>query len=469
MNRRDFLKAAGAGAAAFAAQSFAWAAGRERPNVLIMLADDAGYADLSCFGSPNIKTPNLDALASRGVRFTDFYASAPNCSPSRAGLLTGRFPARTGIYSYVPHGGGPMHLPETEITIAQLLKQRGYDTCHVGKWHLSHLDRPSQPQPRDFGFDHSLGTSNNAMPTHKNPVNFVRNGKPVGKVDGYSCQVIVDEGISWLNGRRDKTRPFFMYVCFHEPHERLASPPELVARHKDYHNPNKKKRAKMPVYFGCVENMDAAAGRLLKHLDETGLSRNTIVLFYSDNGSVHPESNTPLRERKSFVWDGGIRVPAVMRWPGHIRAGSTCSVPVGGVDMLPTLCEITGARAPADRRIDGGSILGVIEGKPARPGRPLYWFFYRTKPSIAVRQGDWTLVAYLEAADHRFSHSIDARAMAYLKKAKPVRFELYNMRSDVRQRDNLASREPRVLEAMKRTLLDLHQDVVAEGPVWRWK
>ena len=190
-----------------------------KTNFLIILAADLGYGDVGCFGNRTIKTPNLDRLASQGIRLTSCYAAAPVCSPSRAGLLTGRTPSRVGVYDWIP-AGHPMHLPRNEITVATLLQQAGYATCHVGKWHCNgEFNSPEQPQPGDHGFDHWFSTQNNAAPTHHNPVNFVRNGVPVGRLEGYSSHIVAGEAIHWLKDLRDPAKPFFLYVCFHEPHE----------------------------------------------------------------------------------------------------------------------------------------------------------------------------------------------------------------------------------------------------------
>ncbi|MFG0296049.1 MAG: sulfatase-like hydrolase/transferase, partial [Maioricimonas sp. JB045] len=215
-----------------------------RPNVVMLLADDLGYADLSCFDSPEVKTPALDGLAAEGAKFTHFYAGSAVCSPSRAGLLTGRFPVRASVYSWI-HTSHNMHLRVEETTIAEVLKQAGYDTAHVGKWHLSYdLEDGSgpNPDPGDHGFDHWLATGNNAEPSHRNPNNFVRNGKALGEVPGYSCQIVADEAIGWLKGRSEPSRPFFLNVWFHEPHRKVAAPEELAARHADTKNPH---------YYGC--------------------------------------------------------------------------------------------------------------------------------------------------------------------------------------------------------------------------
>ncbi|HBC85379.1 MAG TPA: arylsulfatase [Lentisphaeria bacterium] len=481
MDRREFIKTISASALICTLPSFSWAEGKgsQSPNILFMLTDDQGYNDLSCYGSKNIKTPNLDKLAAQGMRFTDFYSASPLCSPSRAGLMTGRTPSRCGIYTFLPADGdknaaeSPMHLPGTEITISQLLKKKGYSTCHLGKWHLSHLKiegwkgpHPDQPQPKDFGFDYSFGTTNNALKDHKDPGNFVRNGKKVGNLQGYSSQIVVDEGIKWLNGRNDKSNPFFMYLCFHEPHEIVAAPQEMVDRHEGNND-------KVKTYFACIENMDDAAGRLLKHLDESGLAENTIVLFYSDNGSRSSMSkaantNSPLRGMKADIWDGGIRVPGIMRWPGKIKPGSECSEPVGAIDMLPTFCDITGATVPNDRKLDGTSITPLFEGKNITRKNPLFWHLYGSTPAAAMRDGDWKIVGYSTKPGQRLEPCFNEEAMKFIKQAKLVNFELYNIRTDIAETKDVSAGNPAIFEKMKKSLLDRFTEVVAEGPTWTW-
>ncbi|MEE3221148.1 MAG: sulfatase-like hydrolase/transferase, partial [Planctomycetota bacterium] len=205
-----------------------------RPNIVVILCDDLGYGDLACYGHPHIKTPNLDRLAAAGIRLTACYSAAPVCSPSRVGLLTGRVPNRAGVYDWIPAAGGPradardqVHMRREETTIAHLLKTAGYATCLSGKWHCnSYFNSPKQPQPGDSGFDHWFATQNNAAPSHENPVNFVRNGKRVGKLQGYSCQLVIDEAINWLDrlAKKSPQQPFFLFATFHEPHEPVASP-----------------------------------------------------------------------------------------------------------------------------------------------------------------------------------------------------------------------------------------------------
>jgi arylsulfatase A len=442
MTRRDFL---GAAASALAASQPA----SSRPNFLILLCDDLGYGDLGCYGNRIIRTPNLDRLASEGVRFTSFYASAPVCSPSRAGLLTGRTPYRSGIYDWIP-AGSPMHLPASEVTVAALLKKAGYATSHAGKWHCNgKFNSPEQPQPGDHGFDHWFSTQNNAAPSHRNPANFLRNGKPAGELEGYSCQIVVDEAIAWLK-RRDPGKPFFLHVCFHEPHEPVDSPPKDMDLY-----PEAKKRGEA-LYYANVTNMDAAAGRLLTALDEMHLRDSTFVLFTSDNGpetlNRYPDAwrshgtPGPLRGMKLHLYEGGIRVPGIVRWPGRTTAGHISDEPVVNTDMLPTLCAIAGVEQPAGRVIDGASILPALEGRPVSRKRPLYWQYDKALggPRVAIREGDWKLLAHRDLA----------------------RFELYNLRADVTEKHDLASAEPGRVKQMAEVLAATHREVKAEGPKW---
>lgn len=432
---------------------------RPLPNIVILMADDAGYSDFSCYGSEHIKTPHIDRLAGEGMRCTDFYAAAPNCSPSRTGLMTGRFPSRVGIYSYIDPGS-PMHLTRDEMTLASVLKPLGYQTCVTGKWHLSEeLEDKAFPSPADHGFDYWFCVHNNAKPSHKDPKNFVRNGTPVGKLEGYSCQIVVDEALKWLKGR-DKDKPFFLYIPFNEPHERIASPPELIAKHTG--------TAKEKKYYANIENMDNAVGRVLAYLRESGLENSTLVLFTSDNGPKPPGSAAPLRGIKSDIWDGGIRVPGILRWPGHIKPGMVCTEPLGVVDVLPTVCEMTGAPLPAKRVIDGTSMLPVFKGEQLQRKTPLFWFFYRMAPAAAMREGDWMLIGYLEKPGYKFAHSLQAQDLPYIYTSKFERVELYNLREDIGQQHDVSKMNPERVERMKAAMNALHQNMLSEKPAWKF-
>jgi len=418
-------------------------------NFLVILCDDLGYGDLACYGHPVIKTPNLDRLAREGMRLTDCYAAAPVCSPARAGMLTGRTPYRSGIYDWIP-GNSPMHLQSGEVTVATLLKSAGYATCFVGKWHCNgRFNSPDQPQPDDHGFDYWFATQNNARPSHHNPTNFVRNGKAVGPLEVYSSTLIVEEAISWL-AARDRDRPFCLFVWFHSPHEPIATAKEFVNQYPDARPLDR------AVHHGNVTQMDHEVGRLLQTLDDANLRAGTFVLFTSDNGpetlnryrGANRSYGSPglLRGMKLHMYEGGIRVPGIIRWPGRTRAGQVCPQPVNGTDLLPTLCAISGSPLPSDRPIDGASILPIFEGRPIERKVPLYWQYDRaiSEPKTAMRQGDWKILA----------------------NAPPSQFELYNLSRDPGETTNLAAKQPQRLQAMAATLSRLYGEIKAEGPTW---
>ncbi len=438
-------------------------AAESRPNFLMILLDDSGWTDFGCYGS-DIDTPNIDRVAKQGMRFSDCHSAAPNCSPSRTGLLTGRTPSRVGMYSYIPPNH-PMHLPAGEITVAKLLKFAGYHTGHFGKWHVSKL-LSGQPQPADLGFDYSLGTDNNASPSHHNPKNFVRNGEEVGPTKGYSCQIIVDETMRWLDAidAGNSEDPFLACVWFHEPHTPIASPPDLVAKYQQKFPQLKKKEA---TYYANIENVDRAVGRLMKRLDELKIADDTLVFITSDNGPLNEFSKRGLRGKKSHVWEGGHRVPGIFRWPGRIKAGSVNSTPICGVDYLPTVCEIAGVGLPSDRTIDGTSIWPALQGKDIKRANPMYWFFYRLLPAVAMRDGDWVLIANTDDAKRPKTHQLIAADMPLIKNSKLQDFELFNLKHDRMQQSDVASSEPKVLDRLKKKMIRFHEDVVKDGPFWQ--
>ena len=437
-------------------------AGKERPNFLLILLDDAGWTDLGCYGS-RIQTPRIDQLAAEGMRFTDCHSAAPNCSPSRAGLLTGRTPARSGIYSYLPKNH-VMHLRSEEVTLAELLKKAGYHTGHFGKWHLSRL-QSNQPSPADQGFDYSFGTDNNASPNHHNPVNFIRNGAPVGKREGYSCQIVVSETVSWLGRIAADRQPFFACVWFHEPHTPIASPPDLVKKYQGLYPDLSRKQA---VYYANVENVDRAVGRLLIHLEESGLAENTVVFLTSDNGPLNSFSRVGLRGQKSNLWEGGHRVPGIFRWPGNIQPGTESSVPISGVDYLPTVCDIAGIQPPRDRALDGASIFPLLAGRPEtfQRSQALYWFFYRVNPSLALRVGQWSLIAHSNDSQRPKTHPLIRDDMPQIKTSRPASLQLFNLKNDLRQQQDLASAQPALLKELGEKLSRKHAEVIREGYSW---
>lgn len=420
------------------------------PNVVIFLADDLGYGDLGCYGHPRIKTPNLDAFAKQGVRLTQCYAASAVCSPSRSAILTGRTPHRNGVFTWIA-AGSEVHLRTTEITLPKLLKQAGYTTCHVGKWHLNgKFNDPAQPQPSDHGYDHWLATQNNAAPSHKNPTNFVRNGKPVGMLDGFSAPLVVDEAIDWLTTQRDKSKPFFLTVWTHEPHLPIETDPQFQKPYADLDEDFRQ-------HHGNVTQLDHAFGKLMTVLDQLKLTDTTFVFFTSDNG---PEgdglknrtrgSTGGLRGRKRSMYEGGIRVPGLARWPGHIKPGTTADGPVIGSDLFPTVLGLCGVKPPTDRVIDGTDVLPLLTGQVAAAERklPLYWRLNMAPNNLhmALRDGDWKVIA---AQD--FS-----------------KVELYDLKSDPKETNNLAAKEPQRLAAMTDRLKEFNTAVEKEGPDW-WK
>lgn len=422
-----------------------------RPNFIIVLADDLGWGDLGCYGHPVIQTPNLDRFATQGMRFTQCYSASAVCSPSRSALLTGRTPYRNGVFTWIP-AGSDIHLRTSEITIATLLRRLGYATCHVGKWHLNGLfNSAKQPQPSDHGFDWWFATQNNAGPSHKNPDNFARNGKAVGPLEGFSAELVAKEAVQWLKKERDPAKPFFLNVCFHEPHLPIESNPEFMGLYPDLlkNDPDKAQ------HHGNVTQMDHAFGLLLKALDDLNLSENTFIIFTSDNG---PEGNGVagrsrgstggLRGRKRAVYEGGIRVPGIVRWPGRVKAGSTSDQPIVGSDVFTTICSISKIPLPNDRPIDGADILPVLAGKKIERTTPLYWRcnIAPGEFKICMRQGDWTILA----------------------NEKLTKFELYNLKDDVKQTTNLATKEAAKLDELRALLARLNTEIEKEGPTW-WR
>lgn len=434
------------------------AAGAPRPNIVVLLCDDLGYGDLSCFAHPTVRTPNLDQLARDGVRFTDCYSASPVCSPSRAGLMTGRTPNRLGIRDWIPPQSG-IFLRPGEVTVAQLLKKAGYRTFHAGKWHLNSRINGSEPTPGDAGFDHWLYTQNNAAPSHLNPRNFNRNGKAAGELTGPSSHVVVAEAMRWLDDARaakapnpsaaaTADAPFFLNLWFHETHEPVAAADEFLAQYPDEANPDRRQ------YLGAVTQMDAAVGQLLRYLDAHGLRENTLVFFTSDNGpetlNRYPKANRshgspgPLRGMKLHVTEAGYRVPGIIRWPGHAKPGTTSAEPVSSLDLLPTACALAGVAPPSDRALDGASLLPLFAGQPLSRPHPLYWqydFAISAPWTVAVRDGRWKLLA---------NAALD-------------QFELFDLSADIAEQRNLAAEHPDRVKAMTATLRTLHAAVAAES------
>lgn len=439
------------------------ALGAERPNVVILLSDDLGYRDIGCYDGP-VQTPTLDQLAAKGTRFSDFYSGCAVCSPSRATLLTGRHHIRTGVYSWIHDPSQESHLLLREITLAEVLKNAGYSTAHVGKWHLGlPTNNREKPTPDQHGFDYWFATWNNASPSHKNPTNFIRNGEPVGPLQGYSCQLVVDEAIQWLDKHRDVQKPFFLNVWFHEPHAPIAAPDEIV---KDYGMV--KDRA--AIYSATIANTDKAVARLLNKVEQVAPSENTLIIYASDNGSYRDDRTGNLRGRKGVNWEGGIRVPGIFYWPGTITAGRVEKTPAGVVDVLPTVCGLLGIAKPKDRHLDGSDLAPLLTGKPDAFERhqPLFWHLQKSRPIVALREGKFSLVADpdYELSTHNMFHE---EWIPKIKAGGYTNFRLYDLENDPGQDHDLSADHPEVLKRLQKTLLEINASIMADGHDWHLK
>ncbi|MBK1825550.1 sulfatase-like hydrolase/transferase [Haloferula rosea] len=420
------------------------AAAEKPPNIVVFVADDMGWGDSETYGNELIKTPNMNKLASQGVKLTQCYSACGVCSPSRSAILTGRTPYRNGVYRHLS-GNHEAHLRASEITYPELLKKAGYETCHVGKWHLlskQQFNNEKFPQPGDHGYDYWMATHNNAAPSHKNPNNFVRNGEPVGEMEGYSAQLVAAEAGRWLKDIRNPDKPFALSVWIHEPHSPIATDSKFQALYKDHKNAK---------YMGNITQLDHALGMVMDALEEQGVSDNTFLFFTSDNGPVpgFGGSSGGLRGNKRSEYEGGIRVPGLVRWPKHIKPGTTSDVPVIGTDVFTTVLDIVGIPLPDDRTIDGANMLPALKGEPVERKQPLFWRTHVSPPDqrVAMRIGDWKIVG-----DETLT-----------------KFQLYNIPKDMAEANDLSTEMPEKTEEMKKTLLKLWEDIVKEGPNEWWE
>ena len=421
-------------------------ADKTKPNIVVFLADDMGWGDSATYGHKIIKTPNLDKLAAQGMKFTQGYSACGVCSPSRSAILTGRTPYRNGVWRHLS-GNHKAHLRASEITYPELLKEVGYATCHVGKWHLlskPQFGNPDYPHPSEHGYDYWMATQNNAIPSHKHPNNFVRNGKPVGETTSYSAPFVADEAINWLTKVRDPAKPFALSVWVHEPHKPIATDIKFSEQYE-----GQKQRDK--TYFGNISQLDFALGKVMETLEAQGVADNTLLIFSSDNGPVVGVggSSGGLRGNKRSDFEGGVRVPFVVRWPAKIKAGSVNDTPVIGSDIFSTVLDIVGIPLPTDRKIDGASMLPVFDGKPADRKVPMFW---RTHVSgadnrVALRIGDWKIVGNELLTE----------------------FMLFDVQKDWQEKDDLSEKHPEKFEEMKEVLLKTWADIVEEGPNHWWE
>jgi arylsulfatase A-like enzyme len=400
-----------------------------KPNILLIVADDLGYADLGVHGGKAVPTPNIDKLAQAGIRCTNGYVSAPYCSPSRAGLLTGRYQTRFG-HEFNPHVGPEekLGLPLDQVTLAQLLRSAGYATGLVGKWHLG-FSREHHPQARGFDdfFGFLMGGHNYAWRKDAEPkfasamaLNVIQRGREPQKLDGFATEAFTDEAIGFM--KRHQDRPWFLYLAYNAVHTPLEISDKLKDRiPADVSDPARRG------YLALLLGLDDAIGRLMEHLRASGAAENTLVIFISDNGgsglapflAYNTGLNTPLRGNKGQTLDGGIRVPFFIAWPGKLPAGKTYDQPVVSLDLLPTACSVAGAKAP--KNVDGVNLLPHLLGEnKAAPHEALYWRF---GPQKAIRKGDWSLVDWRD-----------------FEKKTSSGWELYDLSKDIGQKNNLAAR-----------------------------
>lgn len=450
------------------------------PNVIVVLVDDLGWIDLGCQGSDFYRTPNIDRLAATGMRFTDGYASCAVCSPTRAALMTGRSPARLGITDWIrgefqlsarqwPNirdrfgyhrtatadrelltPVNELQLPHSEITLAELLKPIGYASAFIGKWHLGgrgHL-------PVDQGFDENYGGWDYGQPPSYFDPFVERPRLPMGiptlaprQPGEYLTDREADEAVGFIE--RNKDRPFLLYLSHYAVHTPIQAKKDLITRYEALRDGQGQDDA---VYAAMVHSVDDAMGRLLETLDRTGLTDRTLIVFTGDNGGLdrqgRPTENAPLRSGKGYAYEGGLRTPWIVRWPGVTEAGAVSSEPIASIDLLPTIAAAVGTRPPADRAIDGIDLSPALQGGKL-PDRALVWHFphYRHGPGhdpySVIRQGDLKLIRFYD----------------------PAKTELYNLANDLGETNDLAGSMQTKTEQLEALLDDRLQDVGARLPI----
>ena len=442
-------------AAAFAADA------ANRPNIVFILADDLGYTDLGCYGSRYYETPHIDRMASQGMRFTDGYSCGPNCQPTRAALLSGQYGPRTGVYTV---GGidrfnwqsrplrpvdNVAQLPLEKVTVAQALKSAGYATGMFGKWHLG---QRREHHPAERGFDEAIVSNGRHFEFNTDPRTEYAPGT-------YLADFLTDKAIDFITRHREQ--PFFLYLPHFGVHSPYQAKDELIAKFRDKESAGGHGD---PTYAAMIASVDESVGRVLATLDELGLDENTLVIFSSDNGGVggyqrdgiaarDTTDNAPLRRGKGSLYEGGIRVPWIFRWPGRIEAGTTSGTPILSVDLYPTLLEVATAKPPADHALDGVSLVGLVTGEQRSLDRDaIYWHFpgylgsgrntWRTTPAGAIRAGDWKLLEYFEDG----------------------RLELYNLAEDISEQNNLATEMPDKAQRLRDQLAAWRESVDAPMP-----
>ena len=425
------------------------------PNILFILTDDLGWRDLGCYGSDFYETPNIDRLASQGMRFTDAYAAATVCSPTRAAILTGKTPARLHITDFFsglefpyaalrPPNWQRHHLPHEEVTMAEMLQQAGYETFYFGKWHLG----GDEHFPVTQGFDHSLGETQPGWPgTYFYPWPIVRN--LTGKKGDYLTDRLTDEVIKSLERKHD--RPFFTFLSYFTPHRPTQAKREHIKIYEAKLTADHIQRN--PTNAAMIHSLDENVGRLMKSLDKLDVAGNTLVIFASDNGGNHyadtPQktSNVPLRDGKGAAYEGAYRVPLIVRWPGKVKAGTETSEPVSSIDFFPTFQAMTGQKQTPEQNLDGISILPLLLEQQALGREALYWHYPHyhhggASPHGVIRKGSYRLIEHFDGT--------------------PA--ELYNLENDIGETVNLINTLPDIRDDMLDDLRQWREEVGAQMP-----
>lgn len=394
-----------------------------RPNIVLIVSDDQGYGDSSCYEHPKeVATPNIDRLAAEGIRMTNGYASAYVCAPTRAGLLTGRYQQRFGFYAA---GDSRTGLPLSEVTVADMLRKQGYATAVIGKWHVG-IEPEYHPLKR--GFDEFYGFLGHGAHDYfdlkiTSEFNSIyRNEKPINDT-GYLTDNLARESVSFIE--RHKNQPFFLYLPFNAVHWPL----QALQKYIKLFNTGDNNR---DIYLAMLTSMDEAIGKVLDALKRTGADDNTLLIFFSDNGGARKNfaNNGALRDFKHSVYEGGIRVPFIVRWPGKLPKGAVCDEPVISLDAMPTICAAAGAKLPDERIYDGRNMLPVLRGKTKGPlHKTLFWF--DSEKQWAVREGKWKLLFNRESS-----------------------LELYDLKSDISEKNNLVKQRPEIVKRLQQAYTD---------------
>ena len=449
----------------------------DRPNVLFFLVDDLGWTDLGCYGSKFYETPNVDALAKNGVRFTNAYAACPVCSPTRHSIMSGKYPARSGCTNW------GMHMDASEVTIAEALKEGGYSTYFIGKWHLGGKwdgTDPDHTLPQCQGFDVNVGGGVNGQPASyfypygdgKRTRRFVVRGLKEGGTKGeYLTDRLGNEAVKLIE-RHDKKKPFFLYLSFYAVHTPLQGRPDLVAKYKKkvktmtYSGPEfKQEGAKRmnqwqnsPIYAAMVQAVDENVGKVLKAVEKRDMRKNTIVIFTSDNGGVayygSATANLPLRGSKGWLYEGGIREPMIVNWPEKIKP-AVCKEPVISTDFYPTILDLVDLPKKPKQHLDGVSFAGLLDGSSGIAPRPLFWHYPHnhgsgSKAAAAIQMGKYKLIEFIAEADK-----------------KP---ELYDLENDLGESRDLAATMPEMVQKLQKQLHDWQEKVNArkyKGRIFR--